>query len=193
MGVRKKCTPLKLKSKVWISLLKIQLKGVLLFPDTLYRAKEHWSSSKTLKSTERAMISNQYEQIHWRVRNENIFGGVLAHPVCPWRDSEGFFFFWLCIEFYYFNYWYYVDLIDEGLYEGDMILSPDQIQEAQEGKFTFSSTSNKNKLWPNAVVPYVLSSDLCKLSNKTELSQKLKNTVSTFESYNIVYVNVILV
>jgi len=51
-----------------------------------------------------------------------------------------------------------------------MILSPDQIQEAQEGKFTFSSTSNKNKLWPNAVVPYVLSSTLCKFSNQIKLS-----------------------
>ena len=46
-----------------------------------------------------------------------------------------------------------------------MVLDPEQLQQVQEGKFTFSSTSNKNKLWPNNQVPYTIESSLRKLSD----------------------------
>ena len=41
-----------------------------------------------------------------------------------------------------------------------MILSPEQQKQVKEGTFFFSSTNNPSKLWPNAVVPYEVSSDL---------------------------------
>lgn len=53
---------------------------------------------------------------------------------------------------------------DEGLYEGDMVLDPDQLQEVAEGKFTFASTASKNKLWPNNEVPYSIDYALGKFS-----------------------------
>ena len=43
-----------------------------------------------------------------------------------------------------------------------MILDPDQMTEVKNGTFAFSATGNRNKLWPNAVVPYTMSSELSK-------------------------------
>jgi len=69
---------------------------------------------------------------------------------------------------------------NEGLYEGDMVLSPDQMQEVEEGKFSFASTSNKNRLWPNAVVPYVIAESL---SDKTEFLSELKYAIGNYHKY----------
>lgn len=67
-----------------------------------------------------------------------------------------------------------------GLYEGDMLLDPDQMKEVEQGTFTFSATGNKNKLWPNAVVPYVLSSDL---SRNSGFMKEFKHSIDQYHKY----------
>ena len=58
-------------------------------------------------------------------------------------------------------------ILDPGLFEGDMVLSPVEREEIQTGKFHYASLKHKEKLWPKvngeALVPYVIDKSLCKL------------------------------
>lgn len=55
-------------------------------------------------------------------------------------------------------------LVDPGIYEGDMELSPEQLEEVRNGKFSFGSISNRERLWPNingeVVIPYYIEKSL---------------------------------
>ena len=57
-------------------------------------------------------------------------------------------------------------LVDPGIYEGDMELSPEQLEEVRNGKFSFGSMSNRERLWPNingeVVIPYYIEKSLSK-------------------------------
>ena len=57
-------------------------------------------------------------------------------------------------------------LVDPGIYEGDMELSPEQLEEVRNGKFSFGSMSNRERLWPNTngevVIPYHIEKSLGK-------------------------------
>ena len=64
---------------------------------------------------------------------------------------------------------------DEGLYQGDMILSPSEIEQVQNGTFMFSSLGDLSKMWPNAVVPYVIDSSLSKFIYSFFAAKKLQN------------------
>ncbi|XP_057290929.1 astacin-like metalloprotease toxin 2 [Hydractinia symbiolongicarpus] len=56
----------------------------------------------------------------------------------------------------------YGNWVDEmwnpGLFEGDILLNPQQREEIKAGRFEFASV--KHKLWPNAVIPYEISGEL---------------------------------
>lgn len=70
-----------------------------------------------------------------------------------------------------------------GLYEGDMVLNPEQMLEVEDGTFTFSSTGNKNKLWPNGVVPYTMSSDLARSS---EFMSEFQHSIDQYHKYTCI-------
>lgn len=56
-------------------------------------------------------------------------------------------------------------LDDPDLFEGDMILTPDQLMAAKMGMDVdnpFGRGSTKNRQWPGGVVAYVIDSSLCK-------------------------------
>ena len=55
--------------------------------------------------------------------------------------------------------------LDPNLFEGDMILRPDQIARWKNGELGYGSKKNRNELWPNGVVPYVISYELRKFFN----------------------------
>ena len=56
-------------------------------------------------------------------------------------------------------------LLDPNLFEGDMILRPDQIARWKNGELGYGSKKNRNELWPNGVVPYTISYELRKFLN----------------------------
>ncbi|XP_057291267.1 zinc metalloproteinase nas-6-like [Hydractinia symbiolongicarpus] len=72
------------------------------------------------------------------------------------------------------------EMENPGLYEGDMVLSPDQMKEVKQGTFTFSSTSKKNKLWPNGVVPYTVNSDLAR---ESEFKREFDIAIAQYHKY----------
>lgn len=46
-----------------------------------------------------------------------------------------------------------------------MILRPDQIEKYYTGDLGYGSKKNRDELWPNGVVSYIISGELCKLTN----------------------------
>ncbi len=68
---------------------------------------------------------------------------------------------------------------DPNLFEGDMILSKEQIKKAEAGEDIDSSRkrgSSRFRLWPNGVVPYVIAPSLGKLkSSKTTTVKNCDN------------------
>lgn len=46
------------------------------------------------------------------------------------------------------------------LFEGDMVLRPDQINKWNNGQLGYGSKRDKNELWPNGIVPYTISYEL---------------------------------
>uniref|UniRef100_A0A7M5XK55 Metalloendopeptidase n=3 Tax=Clytia hemisphaerica TaxID=252671 RepID=A0A7M5XK55_9CNID len=75
------------------------------------------------------------------------------------------------------------EMENAGLYEGDMILDPDQQKEVEDGTFTFSSTGNRNKLWPNAVVPYSLTSDLAR---DGKFMREFQHSIDQYHKYTCI-------
>ena len=46
-----------------------------------------------------------------------------------------------------------------------MILRPDQIEKYYKGELGYGSKKNRDELWPNGIIPYIISGELCKLIN----------------------------
>ena len=71
---------------------------------------------------------------------------------------------------------------DENLFEGDMILTPEQKKAALEGgdvsKAGTSRGATTNPVWPNAVLPYTIDRSLGKLSLNYLCPQSLCNVYS---------------
>ena len=66
---------------------------------------------------------------------------------------------------------------DPNEFEGDMILSQEQIRRAEAGEDIDSSNkrgSSRFRLWPDGIVPYVIDSSLCKLTSSVT-SKTVKN------------------
>ena len=61
-----------------------------------------------------------------------------------------------------------------------MILRPDQIEKYYTGELGYGSKKNRDELWPNGVVPYIISGELCKLTN-CEARQVMMQTSETFK------------
>ena len=51
-------------------------------------------------------------------------------------------------------------LLNPGLFEGDMILTPDQLIEARQGRFNYATTIGKQ--WPDKTVYYSYALDVRK-------------------------------
>ena len=47
-----------------------------------------------------------------------------------------------------------------------MILRPDQIEKYYKGDLGYGSKKNRDELWPNGIIPYIISGELCKLINR---------------------------
>ena len=63
-------------------------------------------------------------------------------------------------------------VLDEDLFEGDMILTPEQKKAALEGgdvsKAGISRGATTGSLWPSGVMPYTIDSSLSKLRSLTK-------------------------
>ncbi|XP_065676856.1 hatching enzyme 1.2 isoform X2 [Hydra vulgaris] len=69
---------------------------------------------------------------------------------------------------------------NRGLYQGDMVLSPSDIEQVQKGTFTFSSLGDLSKMWPNAVVPYVIDSSL---ANEKKARSGIEKAIADYHQY----------
>lgn len=58
---------------------------------------------------------------------------------------------------------------DPGLFEGDMILSPQQLEAARKGKLSYATTIGKQ--WPGKTVPYVYDLTISKYCNILSFQQ----------------------
>ncbi|XP_057291858.1 low choriolytic enzyme-like isoform X2 [Hydractinia symbiolongicarpus] len=69
---------------------------------------------------------------------------------------------------------------DPALFEGDMVLTPSQLQQVKEGTFTFSSVTSKNRLWPNGIIPYTISSEL---KREQKAMKELNEAIKQYHTY----------
>ncbi|XP_002153855.2 zinc metalloproteinase nas-4 isoform X1 [Hydra vulgaris] len=72
------------------------------------------------------------------------------------------------------------DMENPNLYQGDMILSPSEIEEVRNGTFTFSALGDLSKMWPNAVVPYVIDSSL---ANERKAKSGIESAIADYHKY----------
>jgi len=70
------------------------------------------------------------------------------------------------------------EMENPGLYEGDMVLTPDQMKEVKTGKYQFGAI--KDKLWPNGIIPYQISYDLAR---ESEFISEFQVSLAEYHKY----------
>lgn len=78
------------------------------------------------------------------------------------------------------------DMEDAALYEGDMILTPDQREEVKNGQFKFGSISNRNKLWlknGQAIVPYKIEYSL---ATERDAVREINAAIAEYHKYTCI-------
>jgi len=74
------------------------------------------------------------------------------------------------------------EMENTNLFEGDMILRPDQMQRWSQG-VVYGSKRDKNELWPNGVVPYIIARDL---RNEPKAMQGIKEAFAEYKKYTCI-------
>ena len=84
----------------------------------------------------------------------------------------------LLMSFFSCNFALWVkEMENAGLYEGDIVLSPEQQENIREGKFAFAST--KDQLWPRTI-PYDMADTL---SNNPVAVKAIEDAIADYEKY----------
>lgn len=77
------------------------------------------------------------------------------------------------------------EMENPGLYQGDMELDPDQLQAVRNGKFSFGSTKNSEKIWPRdengeVTIPYYIESSL---GRERQAVDEIKASIEQYHKY----------
>lgn len=79
------------------------------------------------------------------------------------------------------------EMEDGNLFEGDMILSPEQVKEVESGNFGYGSMKRKDRLWLNengeAIVPYLISD---KLLPEAWAVHEIKAAINEYHKYTCI-------
>lgn len=73
------------------------------------------------------------------------------------------------------------EMENSGLYEGDMILSPEQIADARNGQLTYGSTIGKQ--WPDKTVPYEYALDIVA---RPRAQQVIQQAIDDYHKYTCI-------